>query len=107
MPLCLVAAVAGSGCAVACPAALIEGVLVEADGELAIQVSDGDVRKVNWFDGISVAREGDVLVLKDWFGLRALATEGDRVGVGGGEEGRPGRDPTRWYACGSMAVTGP
>ncbi len=96
-----------SGCAVACPAALIEGVLVEADEELAIQVNDGDVRKVNWFDGSSVARAGDVLVLKDWFGMRTLATEGDRVGVGGGEEGRLGRDRTRWYACGSITVAGP
>jgi predicted RNA-binding protein len=97
--LLLVAVVPGtSGCS-GCPAALYEGVLTEQAGELVVVPEGGGAgEQVLWSDGLGVRKEGDTLVVADFFGS-IKAREGDVVRLGGGEV-----ESGSWKACGLFEV---
>jgi hypothetical protein len=84
-----------------CPAAVIEGVLVASDTwGLALGDSDLMIRQVIWPEGYTVSRRPPTTALLDASGT-AVAWEGDRVRIGGGETGSDGA----WNACGGITVT--
>jgi hypothetical protein len=86
------------GCAQGCPAALLEGVLVEQDGDLVVRRDDGVVEPVRWSASQNrVQDNGGALVVVDWLGW-VKAREGDFVRLGGGEVGG------RWNVCGMFEV---
>jgi len=90
-----------------CPAARLDGVLVERPpGELAIR-ADGDeiVYAIKWNLGSGVRRLDDErLVVADLFGFGGVkAVAGDHVGIGGGMDPQ---DDSRWAACGNMDSLG-
>jgi hypothetical protein len=89
------------GCATACPAALLEGTLVAADGDLVVETDPAGVAvHVQWPFGVGVHQAGDELVVSDALGS-VKAREGDRVAIGGSAT-RDGE----WVACGDINVTG-
>ena len=76
-----------SGTPAPCPAALIEGDLVASDvWGLALRDLGGTTRQVIWPDGYSVSRRPPRVALLNELGV-AIAWEGDRVQIGGGEIG--------------------
>jgi len=99
--LLLVLAWSTAGCAVACPAALLDGTLVaHGDSDLAVKESTGGfVREVTWPAGVSVQRGPERLVVTDFFGA-VIAQEGDHVQLGGGERWSDGP----WGVCGQISV---
>ena len=59
----------GTGCAQACPAALLTGVLTEEAGEsVVIPDGGGPSERIVWPFGHSVGRDGDDVVVTNWFG---------------------------------------
>lgn len=80
--------------AVACPAALIEGVLVGQGEELLL----GEERVV-WPDGVRVWRVGESLALVGFFG-QVIAREGDHISMGGGYH----PDDDLFHGCGEIRV---
>lgn len=81
-----------------CPAALLPGVLVAQDSELAIREDTGGfVRPIRWPFGYGVRREPAGLVLTDPFG-NEKAHEGDHVSLPGGEISSDGP----WGVCGEI-----
>jgi hypothetical protein len=101
--LALALAVGGSagGCAVACPAALLEGVLTREGEGLVVVREDGIAERVAWSrSGHRVRERGGVLVVVDWLGA-VVAHEGDVVHLGGGES-----TDDRWVICGMFEVEG-
>jgi hypothetical protein len=72
-----------SGCEMACPLGLAEGVLVADGKNLVLEAPTGQRNAVVWPSGYSVRADGDTLVLADVFGS-IKAREGDRIGTGGG-----------------------
>jgi hypothetical protein len=103
--LFLAVAVLGSGtasCAVSCPTALLEGVLVaDGQGGLAVQTDGGPPTFVVWPDwhGVRLDARTGALVVTGPLGM-VVAREGDHVRLGGGEnpEGRG------FKACGGVAL---
>ena len=84
----------------ACPAALIEGILVSDERwGLAIQDPEGLTREVLWPHGYAARREASGLALIDASGS-VVAHEGDRVQIGGGETSSDGA----WLGCGGIKV---
>lgn len=84
----------------ACPAALIEGILVSDERwGLAIQDPEGLTREVLWPHGYAARREASGLALIDGDGS-VVAHEGDRVQIGGGETSSDGA----WLGCGGIKV---
>lgn len=88
------------GCAFGgCPGALLQGVLIERDGELVVAHVDGDLVTVDWSaSGHSVRDDDDELVVTDWLGI-VKAREGDFVSLGGSGGGEAG-----WLICGMFEV---
>lgn len=86
----------GAG-ALGCPAALLEGDLVEDGGTLAVRSSGGALVGVDWPLGYGVGTEDGRLVLTRLFVV--VARPGDRVSMGGGEGGEH-----RFRACGPIAI---
>ena len=86
-----------------CPAARLDGVLVESPpGELGIRADGGEiVYPVEWSLGYGVRRLDDErLAVADLFGFGEVkAAAGDHVGIGGGMDPQ---DESRWGACGNM-----
>jgi hypothetical protein len=77
--------VAAGGCAVGCPAALLEGRLAEMDGELVlITRADLPAQRVEWPAGDRVERRDGVLAVVDLLG-GVKGRVGDEVRLGGGE----------------------
>ncbi len=66
-----------------CMTALTTGVLVANGSDLVLQDPSGTSRRVRWPQGYRVSKEGDRLVLTDFFGS-VQAREGDRIEMGGG-----------------------
>jgi hypothetical protein len=97
--LLLVAVLPGtSGCS-GCAAALYEGVLTEQAGDLVVVPEGGGPgERVHWPSGLGVRKEGDTLVVADFFGS-VKAREGDFVRLGGGE-----LESGVWGACGLFEV---
>ena len=98
--LAFLVTVAGCGAipATGCPAALLEGELIEQGGELMV-VHPDFVERVDWAAaGYHVRRDDGDLVVADWTGVKARA--GDTVHIGGGE-----REPGVWTPCGRFDVT--
>jgi hypothetical protein len=89
----LVAFGAGGGC----PAALLPGTLLVADGKLAIREDHGFVRPIRWPMLYGVREDEGRLVVARILGP-AIAGEGDRVELPGGEVGSNGP----WGVCGDM-----
>jgi hypothetical protein len=90
LALLLVALMAGAGgCAFGgCPAALLQGVLTERDGDLVVAHEDGFLAPVNWpASHYRVQDEDGELVVVDWLGI-VKARQGDFVSLGGSGEGR-------------------
>jgi hypothetical protein len=97
----LLASVSVTGCASGCPAALLQGTLVAADGELVVEQDPAGVAiHVQWPFGVGVHDEGGTLVLADVLGT-VKAREGDVVGIAGSSTG-----DGSWVACGDITVTG-
>ena len=97
----LVASLAITGCASACPLALLQGTLVAADGELVVEGDEAGVAThVTWPFGVGVRDEGGELELTDILGT-VKAREGDVVGIGGSST-----SDGSWLACGDITVTG-
>jgi hypothetical protein len=90
-----------SGCEMACPLALAEGVLVADGKNLVLESPTGLRTTVVWPSGYSVGGDGDKLVLTDLFGS-VKAREGDKIGVGGGV----GSDGL-FRACGDVWIISP
>jgi hypothetical protein len=87
----------------ACPAALIEGVLVrDARSGVGLRDTQGLVRDVLWPNGYSARDEGGRLAVIDGSG-KLVAHEGDRVSIGGGEIDANGT----WVGCGGTTVLAP
>lgn len=99
MVLIAVALLGGAaGCTGECPAALLEGTLVEKDLSLVVVSDAGTVEEVDWaWSQDHIQDEAGVLFVVDVLGV-AKAREGDFVRLGGGE--RDGR----WRVCGSFDV---
>ena len=92
-----------AGTGQACPAALIEAMLVHDESSgLALRDQGGAVHQVIWPHGYSARTDGARLVLLDAAG-NVVAHEGDRVAVGGGEIDANGT----WLACGGTTVVAP
>ena len=99
--LLLMASVSVVGCASGCPAALLQGTLVAADGELVVEGdAAGVATHVTWPFGVGVRDDGGELVLTDILGT-VKAREGDVVGIGGSST-----SDGSWLACGDITVTG-
>ena len=97
----LLSSVTVMGCASGCPAALLEGTLVAADGELVVERDPAGVAiHVEWPFGVGVHDDGGTLVLADVMGT-VKAREGDVVGIAGSSTG-----DGSWVACGDITVTG-
>jgi hypothetical protein len=93
------ASAGGSGCAQACPAALLTGRLARQGSELVVvPLAGGPSEHVVWPSGDAVRRDGDFLVLTNVFG-QVVARENDRVYLGGGE-----RESGTWVVCGGFDV---
>ena len=88
------------GCAFGgCPGALLQGVLTERDGDLAVAHEDGFFETVNWSaSGHEVQDHSGELVIVDWLGI-VKAREGDFVSLGGSGGGEAG-----WMICGMFEV---
>ena len=86
-----------------CPAARLDGVLVESPpGELGIRADGGEtVYPIKWSLGYGVRRLDDErLAVANLFGFGGVkAVAGDHVGIGGGMDPQ---DESRWAACGNM-----
>ena len=96
--LASVLVLAAAGCVSGCPDALLEGVLVERDGSLAVERDDGFVGPVRWSASNHRVEERDgALVVVDWIGF-VTAREGDTVHLGGGEA------DGAWQQCGTFEV---
>ncbi len=92
-----------AGTARACPAALIEGMLVrDEESGLALQDAQGLVRQVIWPNGYSARDESARILLLDASGI-VVAHEGDRVSIGGGEIDAQGT----WLGCGGTTLLAP
>jgi hypothetical protein len=91
---------ATSGCQgpVACPQALLSGVLVERDGTLTVQAPDGDLTAVDW-SNYWIRREDGELLVAEWFNV--VAREGDTVNLGGGAVGG---EESAFKVCGQVEV---
>jgi hypothetical protein len=99
--LILMTSVSVMGCASGCPAALLQGTLVAADGELIVEGdAAGVATHVTWPFGVGVRDDGGELVLTDLLGT-VKAREGDVVGIGGSST-----SDGSWLACGDITVTG-
>jgi hypothetical protein len=82
----------------ACPAALLQGDLVRTpDGSLGVLVPGGPMYRVHWTS--YVIGSGPPATLVNDNGL-VVATEGERVGVAGGDLGK---QPLEWLECGGLA----
>jgi hypothetical protein len=82
-----------------CPAALLQGTLVEQDGTLAVRSIPGDsVVSVRWPFGYGVGQEDGRLTLTRVF--MTVAREGDLVSVGGGAGAHDGE----FLACGPVSL---
>jgi hypothetical protein len=94
--LALLPGAAGCG---GCATGLYEGVLTEQAGDLVV-VPDGGRRgeQVKWPSGLGLHRDGDTLVIADFFGS-VKAREGDFVRLGGGE-----LEDGLWGACDTIEV---
>ena len=90
-----------SGCEMACPLALAEGVLVADGTNLVLEAPTGQRNTVVWPSGYSVRVDGDTLVLADRFGT-IKARQGDTIEVGGGV----GEDGL-FRACGDVWTVSP
>lgn len=98
--LAIVVLMTASGCTAGCPAALLEGVLAERDGDLVVLHEDGFEEPVNWSASHHRVRDsGGALAVVDWLGIEK-AREGDIVRLGGGEA--PGGGI--WNICGMFEV---
>ncbi|HEU0244707.1 MAG TPA: hypothetical protein VFQ75_12440 [Candidatus Limnocylindrales bacterium] len=87
-------AAAGPG---ACPTALMQGRLVEREGTLAVEsIPGGAVVQVAWPFGYGVERRDGALTLTRVF--LPVATAGDEVSLGGGDDGR------RFVGCGPVVL---
>jgi len=96
----LLAPVTTAGCG--CPTALLSGVLVAEDSDLAIKEDAGGfVRPVRWPFGYGVRNDQQGLVLTDLFG-NVKAREDDHVKLQGGEVSSDGP----WGVCGEIQVDG-
>ncbi|HEU0236780.1 MAG TPA: hypothetical protein VFR14_10110 [Candidatus Limnocylindrales bacterium] len=91
-----------AGCALSCPAALLEGVLTRHGDELVVAQNDGSFDRVDWAHSHHrvVERDG-TLVVVDWLGV-VQAREGDFVRLGGGEA-----QTGVWGICGLFEVASP
>jgi hypothetical protein len=90
-----------SACTSGCPDALLEGVLAEQAGTLAVQHEDGFIAPVRWSASHHRVEERDgELAVVDWIGF-VTAREGDMVRLGGGE-----RDGL-WQICGMFEAVPP
>jgi hypothetical protein len=90
-------AMAGPG---GCPAALLQGTLVELGGTLGVRTSPGgELVRVSWPFGYGVGREGDTLVLTRVFAV--VARQGDEVSMAGAAAGDTGPD---WVGCGPVSL---
>ena len=97
--LLLVAVVPGAAGCSGCPAALYEGILTEQAGDLVVVREDGARgERVIWPGGYGVRKDGDTLVVADFFGS-VKAREGDFVQLGGGEA-----EDGLWRTCGMFEV---
>ena len=84
-------------CAQVCPNALLEGTLIEQDGELFVATEDDVLQRVDWpASGYQVREVDGRLVVAHWLGVKA--GEGDFVSLGGGEY------ETGWRACSSFTI---
>ena len=98
VPLLVTLAMSVAGCG--CPTALLPGVLVAIDGDLAMREDAGGfMRQVRWPFGYRVEARGAQLVLLDPFGGMP-AREGDHVALPGGETESDGP----WGVCGEIEV---
>jgi hypothetical protein len=89
------------GCTSGCPASLLEGTLVAADGELVVEQDPAGVAiHVQWPFGVGVHEDSGELVVADAFGT-VKAREGDVVKIGGSSTG-----DGSWLACGDITPTG-
>ncbi len=89
-----------AGTAAACPAALIEGTLVDDERHgMALAGTDGVRRQILWPPGYTTQLDASGLVLYDEVGS-IVAREGDFVSIGGGETASDGP----WLACGDITV---
>jgi len=90
-----------------CPAARLDGVLVESPpGELGIRADGGEIiYSIKWSLGSGVRRLDDErLAVADLFGFGGVkAVAGDHVGIGGGMDPQ---DESRWAVCGTMDSLG-
>jgi len=87
----------------ACPAALIEGVLVrDAQSSVGLRDAQGLIRQVIWPNGYFARDDGGRLSVRDGSG-NVVAHEGDRVSIGGGEIDANGT----WLGCGGTTVLAP
>jgi hypothetical protein len=87
-----------AGC-MSCAAALYEGVLTEQTGDLVVvPVDGGRAERVKWPSGLGVHKDGDTLVIADFFGS-VKAREGDFVRLEGGE-----LEDGLWGSCGTFEV---
>lgn len=83
----------------ACPTALLQGILVEQDGTLAVRsVPGGEIATVRWPFGYGVGEENGTLTLTRVF--MTVAHEGDPVSMGGGVLA----DDSEFVACGTVTV---
>jgi len=91
-----------AGCALSCPAALLEGVLERRGDELVVAHNDGFLERVDWGRSHHRVQEQDgALVVVDWLGV-VRAREGDFVRMGGGEV-----ETGVWRICGSFEAASP
>jgi hypothetical protein len=90
-----------TGCAQACPAALLDGTLIAyGDSQLAIKETVGGyIHEISWPNGSGVREGRDRLVVTDFFGT-VIAQEGDHVQLPGGERWSDGP----WGVCGQISV---
>jgi hypothetical protein len=90
-----------AGCAVSCPTALAEGVLVAEGTSLVLRATTGETNPIAWDSGTSVRVDNGKLTLVDWLG-GIKARDGDHIQVAGGV----GTDDI-FHACGPIAVVSP
>jgi hypothetical protein len=96
--LALVLAPGAAGCG-GCAVALYEGALTEQAGDLVVVPEGGGrAERVKWPSGFGVHKDGDTLVIADFFGS-VKAREGDFVRLEGGE-----LEDGLWGSCGTIEV---